>query len=361
MSRILKVNNSNYRLQVQGGGTITLDVGAVSAGGTVVITGNLDVKGVQTVIESTTTTVVDNIIELNVGSTGSGISSLFNYQAGVQITRGNNVSYPAAQLVYNEQVGFIDNTNGGGSVTTSGGFLLTTTNSTIQGVKTSKIASRGGNGVANDLVFDLQGGTTALRVSNYNTTGSNSYINSVTLPDHIPTFGTVQLFCASNYVPGSGVQGQAIVSQISYPVTGTPTASITATNNTLTYFVGTTTLAVSTPTGTANAGFVSANNIEIGANSAPNTITTLPNGDARHVTSSNNNLILTSTTGLVEISGVVQLNNQTAPTYSANMTKMYSSATPGPGRTGVYVTNSTVQTPDELISRNRAVLLSILL
>jgi len=362
MSRILKVNNSNYRLQVQGGGTITLDVGAVTSGGTVVITGNLDVLGSRTQIESTTTTIKDNIIELNVGSTGSGIAAAFNYQSGVQITRGDNVSsYPPALMAYNEQVGWIDNTNGIGSVTTAGGFLLTTTNSTIQGVKVSKIANRGGNGIANDLVFDLQGGTAALRVSNYNTSGSNSYVNSVTLPDHIPTFGTVQLFCASNYVPGSGVQGQAIVSEIKFPITGTPTARITATASTLTYFVGTTNLAVSTPTGTATAGYVSANNIEIGANSAPNKITTLPSGDARHVTTANDNLILSATTGFVEVNAVLQLDDQAAPTYTASMTKLYSSATPGPGRTGVYVTNSTVQTPDELISRNRAVLLSILL
>jgi hypothetical protein len=207
----------------------------------------------------------------------------------------------------------------------------------------------------------LQGGTTALRVSNYNTTGSNNYVNSVTLPDHIPTFATVQLFVASNYTPGSGVQGQAIVSEIKYPVTGTPTAKITASANALTHFVGTTNLAVSTPTGTATAGYVSANNIEIGANGAPNTITSIAIGDSRHVTSANNNLILASTTGFVEVSGVLQLDDQTAPSYSANMTKLYSSATIGPGRTGVYVTNNTVQTPDELISRNRAVLLSILL
>jgi hypothetical protein len=361
MSRILKVNNSNYRLQVQGGGTITLDVGAVTSGGTVVITGNLDVLGTRTQIESTTTTIKDNTIELNVGSTGSGIAAAFNYQSGVQITRGDNVSYPPALMVYNEQVGWIDNTSGSGSVTTAGGFLLTTTNSTVQGVKTSKIASKGGNGVANDLVFDLQGGTAALRVSNYNTTGSNNYINSVVLPDHIPTFGTVQLFCASNYVPGSGTQGQAIVSEIKFPISGTPTARIVATASTLTYFVGTTNLAVSTPTGTANAGYVSANNIEIGANSAPNKITTLPIGDARHVTTASDNLILSSTTGLVEVSAVLQLDDQAAPTYSAGMTKLYSSATIGPGRTGVYITNSTAQTPEELISRNRAVLLSILL
>jgi len=40
---------------------------------------------------------------------------------------------------------------------------------------------------------------------------------------------------------------------------------------------------------------------------------------------------------------------------------MYSSSVFGPGRTGVYFTNNTITTPDELISRNRAVLLSILL
>ena len=71
-------------------------------------------------------------------------------------------------------------------------------------------------------------------------------------------------------------------------------------------------------------------------------------------------MILSATTGFVEVNAVLQLDDQTAPTYSASMTKLYSS-TPGPGRTGVYITNSTVQTPDELISRNRAVLLSILL
>ena len=79
------------------------------------------------------------------------------------------------------------------------------------------------------------------------------------------------------------------------------------------------------------------------------------------ITDISNNLVLTSATGNVEISAVLDLDNQSTPTYTSGKTKIYSSATIGPGRTGVYVTNSTVQTPDELISRNRAVLLSILL
>jgi len=41
MSRILKVSQSDYRLQVQSGGSIVLDTGTST--GTVIITGNLDV------------------------------------------------------------------------------------------------------------------------------------------------------------------------------------------------------------------------------------------------------------------------------------------------------------------------------
>jgi len=74
-------------------------------------------------------------------------------------------------------------------------------------------------------------------------------------------------------------------------------------------------------------------------------------------------LILTANNSIVEVSGVVQLDNQSwnSPAYIAGGTKIYSSSTIGPGRTGVYVTNNQVQTPDELISRSKAVLLSILL
>ena len=47
MSRIVKVSEDNYRVNVQPGGTITLDTGDLSEStiGTVVIVGNLDVKG----------------------------------------------------------------------------------------------------------------------------------------------------------------------------------------------------------------------------------------------------------------------------------------------------------------------------
>jgi len=363
MSRILKVSDSNYRLQVLGGGNITLDVGSTTSGGTVVITGNLDVMGVTTQIESVSTTVNDNILQLNWtngGNNNAGISSAFNYIAGIEIERGSS---SAARFVYNEQVGWNDTTNGGGASPSSGGFQLTTANSSIQGIQTSKIASRGGNGVANDLVFDLQGGTSVLRVSNYNTTGANSYINNATLPDDIPTIGWVNFAIANSYTPGSGTPGQAVVSSIVYPITGTPTASITATGSTLTFFVGTTNLATAVPLGLTVTGYTKIDNVVIGGAASSgtaiaNTITTTSN-----VNSNTSNLVLTASNSIVEVGGVVQLDNQTwnSPAYTASGTKIYSSTTVGPGSTGVYITNSTVQTQDELISRRKAVLLSILL
>ena len=82
------------------------------------------------------------------------------------------------------------------------------------------------------------------------------------------------------------------------------------------------------------------------------------------VNNNTNNVILSATaTNTIEVSGVMQLDNQaSAPTYNSAGTQIYSRSTVGPGKTGIYFTNQNAsQTPDELVSRNRAVLLSILL
>jgi hypothetical protein len=151
MSRIVKVSQSDYRLQVRSGGSITLDTGTstlsatsiipgqnytiatlgntnyIAAGapsntvgitfkanstptgtgtvtegiGTVTVIGNLDVRGKTTTIESTVTTIADNTIQLNVGQTGNGISAALNYQSGIQITRG---AFPDAKFVFDDSV-----------------------------------------------------------------------------------------------------------------------------------------------------------------------------------------------------------------------------------------------------------------
>lgn len=115
MSKVLKVENGNYTVKVESGGQIILDTarGATTGGkpaGTVVIRGNLEVEGATTSVESTDTLIEDNIITLNNGESGSGISALKNYQSGIEIDRG---SYPTARIVFDEQISWTLGGNSG--------------------------------------------------------------------------------------------------------------------------------------------------------------------------------------------------------------------------------------------------------
>jgi hypothetical protein len=53
----------------------------------VIVTGNLNVRGNTTIINSNTQTITDNIITLNSGETGNGVSTLGNV-SGIEIDRG---------------------------------------------------------------------------------------------------------------------------------------------------------------------------------------------------------------------------------------------------------------------------------
>jgi hypothetical protein len=80
-----------------------------------------------------------------------------------------------------------------------------------------------------------------------------------------------------------------------------------------------------------------------------------------------NNLVLTATSNNVEIDAMFNLSNQVIdPAAVSGKTKLYTKSSEGAGRTGIYFTNNTAYgtnayNNDELVSKNRAVLLSILL
>ena len=67
-----------------------------SVGGNLTITGNLTVNGSQTTINATTVTTKDNIILVNSGEVGSGVTS---GKAGIQVDRGDEVDY---QIIFDE-------------------------------------------------------------------------------------------------------------------------------------------------------------------------------------------------------------------------------------------------------------------
>jgi Collagen triple helix repeat (20 copies) len=113
---VIQTNGQNADVLIQAGGqgslaritsttqvtltapTVAL-VGDGSVSGNFVISGNLDVKGSTTMIESTNTTIKDNIITLNKGESGSGVTL---NSAGIEIDRGN-LTYQ--RLIWNESTG----------------------------------------------------------------------------------------------------------------------------------------------------------------------------------------------------------------------------------------------------------------
>jgi hypothetical protein len=74
------------------------------------------------------------------------------------------------------------------------------------------------------------------------------------------------------------------------------------------------------------------------------------------------NLVLTPASGKsIEINGVLQLDDTSAPSSTSGVTKLYvtsSDTNTGTGKTGIYFKNQS--NTDELIAKNRALLWSIL-
>lgn len=359
MSKIVKVSNGDYSLQVQEHGNIIFDTTGTSPGrdatkyGTVTVWGNLDVKGTQTTIESTNTVVADSIFTINTGLLTNGITSS-PYQSGFQIDRGTGA---AVQILYDESVKHFDSTTGGESLL--GTFLLRsgTTNGTqvLNGLQLRTLTTD----TTGDLSFDMQGGNHALAIVN---SGGIVGVSSHTLANdatsyaslnlqayHIPNIQFLYNYVASTWSYGGG-QGVASTNQMQWPlstpsVPGGQYASILANG----------------ASGPAGKIAFNINQIEKGHFDANGLTIDHVKINSDTVTNTTNDLIVTSSTGHVNVTATIDLSDQSAQTYTSGKTKLYSSSTIGPGSTGVYVTNSTVRTPDELISRNRAVLLSILL
>jgi hypothetical protein len=136
------------------------------------------------------------------------------------------------------------------------------------------------------------------------------------------------------------------VDRIYFPTTGSisgATSSIEAFGSSIVFQIGQATKALITTNG------VTVNNINLYQDTVSNT--------------GSNSLVLTAVNNNVEVNAVLNLDNQSAtPGYVTGKTRIYSSATQGPGRTGIYFINDQAShTADELISRSRALALSILL
>lgn len=188
MSRVLRIGSTDYKVVVNNGGTITLDVGDNL--GKVVITGNLEVQGETTTINTTETNIEDKVITLNVGDDGpAGISNTgVGEISGIEINRGTNPDYPAVRFLFDENISWYDSQTG---IAKFGAFSARqgNVNGALIGLQTNSIVTKNNA----DLVFTLGTGTLSIRGS------SGNYEDRVTDPDDIPNVQWVDDFVVSYF------------------------------------------------------------------------------------------------------------------------------------------------------------------
>ena len=333
MARIVKVDG-DYKVSVTSGKTITLDTGVET--GKTIVTGDLEVKGTTQTISSTNTTIADNILRLNEGETGPGISASNNYQAGIEIDRGSNAD---ARWLFDDSIAWQIGGNSG-----EGLWLATYAGGAEGYIKTTGIASGGtlyvqtGNGVisvtnSNDYeekVFTYSGGSIS-------DGGSGVIIDDDIIPNTKAVTDYVAYYLANESSP-SIVQNDSEVRVKDFQTTGSPSEVDFKIDNT-------------------SVAKIFVNRSEFGdIRLSGSTIST---------TSSNQNLIFEAQgTGTVQVNDVLQLSPTpgiddplTDPAAPATGVKIYSKSA-STGDTGIYYTNNSKQ--DEIISRNRALVLSMI-
>jgi hypothetical protein len=154
----------------------------------VIITGNLTVQGSQTAIETTNTTLKDNIIVLNDGETGAGVTL---GTAGIAVARG---SLANVALRWNESINKWELTNDGStySVITS-----STSGSTI--LIDDLAPALGGN-------LNTNGYTILANVGNVKFGGNIQINNTAVAPTAVA--GATVVYAAT---PGAGASGVYVV------------------------------------------------------------------------------------------------------------------------------------------------------
>lgn len=419
MSKIVKVSDSNYKVQVATGGSITFDTTNDSSPpvyGTVFVKGNLDVIGELSYVETTDTQIKDNILELNSGETEVGISLANNYRSGIEINRGpwpGTGKRPPAQFIFDESVTHYDPATG---LSAPGSFVVKTKDGILSAIQLASIGTQAGS----DIVLDLNETENVVAVARGVASGSGlPYWKRVTDDNHIPNRQFVTEYVASGaYIPGvadvdklyTGDTGiRAYDSSNSATLVASLSGALISSGNpgTLTYTsssgdplvpgmvlsgggvtsdtylvekVGSTWILNQAATGTpTQAIFTEPLSADDPAGSpdtsqivftVDNVIQAQLDGNGFYINNikikSNtiknysvaSNLVLTANSDIVQSNAVLQLDNRTQPSYTSGGARIYAN-TQGPGKTGVFFVNNS-NYADELVAKNRALLFSMI-
>jgi hypothetical protein len=358
-------SSGDYNIKTGEGSSILLDTGPNV--GEVRITGNLIVLGETLTVEATNLNVQDNIIILNYGETGQGVTLGYS---GVQIDRGYNID--SSQVA---PTAFLwDEANETWQIaqgTPDDGFNYTDSKLKLSQILTDAATDDG------DLIL-IGAGTGVVKVI-----GTSNYEQQVLHDDDVPNKKYVDDAIQSNptfqitkdntrvivfdkdaTLPGSAFSpaigpysSQPELSQIAFIVDNKRVAAMTADHFEMRGLTIFTEDQVGTDIEANFGGNVNAENAEAVVIQADNT-----NANIR---------LETNGTGKVVISYAMSFEHHGSPVTQVGTTSILYGSTPGVGTTGLSFRNTrpskeldgTVNasfTTDELISKNRALLFSML-
>ena len=351
MGQFLRVNG-DYNIRAGDGAKITLDTGPAVSGGSVLVTGNLVVEGDTVNVSTTNLTIEDNIISLNTGEVGPGVTLVYS---GIEIERGNTSSITPqnnASFLYDESTDSWILAHG----SAPGPFNFDASSLRLKQILTNSTTDSG------DLTLIGTG------------TGVVKVFGTINYEDQVTAFG-------DDAIPNKKYVDDAIQNNPTFQIVApqsqdtkvviadkeiTPNTSGTA--GSLAYFTATTThstygeSAVSIIVDNALVGQFYTNrfeigDLEIGGGPDRNEIT------SRASITNENIYVRTQGTGKLQTNYAMQFEKiGTVPSYVSNNVLLYA-AVPGTGTTGIYFVNDSTEVAKqngELISKNKALVFSML-
>jgi hypothetical protein len=349
MGQFLRVNG-DYNIRAGDGAKITLDTGPVASGGSVRITGNLVVEGDTVNVSTANLNVEDNIISLNTGEVGPGVTLIYS---GIEIDRGNTTSTSPqnnASFLYDESTDSWILAHG----SAPGPFNFDSSSLRLKQILTNATTDSG------DLTL-IGTGTGVAKVI-----GTTNYEDQVTHDDDLPNKKYVDDAIQNNptfqIVAPQTQDTKVVIADKEI----TPNTSGTA--GSLAYFTATTThstygeSAVSIIVDNALVGQFYANrfetgDLEIGGGLDRNEIT------SRAGITNENVYVRTQGTGKLQTNYAIQVEKiGVIPSYVSDSVLLYAAA-PSIGTTGIYFVNDSAEVAKqngELISKNKALVFSML-
>ena len=348
MTKFVNVPKGDYKITVKEGNKITLDTGLNT--GTVLVTGDLVVQGETTYINTTDLNIEDRVIRLNTGDeTSAGIQGVDSF-SGIEIERG---TFPDMFFGFDEDINWID------PGAREGAFVFKDENEGLVGIRTNSITTGAGDlflissGIPTfDGLGNSNGGpvVTVTGITDYEKCvfeydNTSTLTGNVIAPDALPNAQAVVDYVAYNFA-------NVFLSQIGDGVL-TPSSIVISDEE--------------------SSGLDSVITFSIDSNVVSRLYKDRWEFDEVRIIgttietlTSNEDLVLKSSgTGSIRIDDTLHLNSVPSeedpslqPSVPGDGAKIYIS-NQYTGKSGIYFVNAE-QNRDELVSKNRALLFSML-